>query len=164
MTEARREAEAIEAEARRETAAKRAEAERERREESVVALAAAWLNLCSAETRALCSREAQVVQAAQLIGELLLGREPPLEPTNVAAIACEAMSAAVRRVRILANPADAEPLRARLGALGLGDATVELGQASDFPRGRLRVSTDLGHPFAELTCDLDQMIALLRPC
>ena len=144
----------------REAAHQAAEAEQAR-------LAAAWLALREREEKRTAREIERSIAIAKLLAERLIGREITLNPGLVGSIAREALAEArgARRVRLEANPLDAEALRAQLVSAGLGGpegVVIEVIENTELARGSLRVHTELGTLDARLNPRLERLAAALR--
>jgi flagellar biosynthesis/type III secretory pathway protein FliH len=155
-------------------ASAKADAERVAREASQQAaeaeqarLAAAWLAFREHEEKRAARDLDRSVAIAKVLAERLIGRELELDSTLIASIAREALaeSRGARRVRLEANPRDAEGLRSELVGAGLGSpegVAIEVIENAELARGSLRVHTELGTVDARLHPRLERLAAALR--
>lgn len=155
-------------------ASAKADAERVAREASQQAaeaeqarLAAAWLALREHEEKRAARDLDRSVAIAKVLAERLIGRELELDSALIASIAREALAEArgARRVRLEANPRDAEGLRNELVGAGLGSpegVAIEVIENTELARGSLRVHTELGTVDARLHPRLERLAAALR--
>ena len=131
------------------------------REAEVARLSAVALELRAADERRAERDLARTIDVAKLLAERLLGAELTLAPSRIAELAAAALeqTRGARRLRLDANPEDAEPLRAALGELAIAaEVTVDAALA----RGSLVLHTELGDVDARLTPQLDRLAEVLR--
>ncbi len=164
VADGRRQAEALVAEARRRATQAHAEAEFVGRNAAEASLAEAWqrLHAVSSDTSPFEDRlRAATRQVAARLVVASLERDPALM-VDRARVALKSVVRA-RRVALYVNADDVEPLKERLGALGLDNATVQLHAIQSCPRWGLRAETDVGTVDAYLEPQLDQLVTHLRP-
>ncbi len=164
VDEARARARQIVAESEREAVAVRREAYDQAHQQAAVELAIAWTRV-RAEDASHDAREVErTVGLARAMAERLLGESLSLEPERIRAIAQQAL-AMVRQaqsVHLFAHPDDAEVLQAEIGALGLEPSVLWIHADAERPRGSLLLRTDLGTLDADLSLQLDRLVAALR--
>jgi flagellar biosynthesis/type III secretory pathway protein FliH len=140
------------------------EAHERGRSEGTASLASAWVKLRT-EQEARDERDLdRTTELARAMAERLVGEALELDPAKVKSIARQVLATArkARRVVLSAHPADADALRADLGALGLEGAAIEIHADEKRSRGSLLVETDLGTLDANLTLQLDRLARSLR--
>jgi flagellar biosynthesis/type III secretory pathway protein FliH len=136
----------------------------EGRTEGLAQFAAQSLRLLEREA---CADEAsldRMVELSRLLAERLLGHALSVSPGEIASLARQALDEArgARRVRIHANPMDAEVL-ARVTAEIDPDGRVHAVVSDEaLLRGDLRLETDIGTVHARLGPGLTQLAARLR--
>jgi len=164
VQEARERAGAIVAEAREVAGVEREEAARAAREEADTQLAARWLALRAAESRALGGDVDRVVTLARLLAERLVGASLALDPARIATLAAGVLAEArgARRAVLEANPLDAAALRGHLASAGLDPLGVEIRDDGALARGALRLHTDVGIIDAQLAPRLERLAEALR--
>lgn len=164
LAEARARAAAIVEEAELAVKDVRFRAEAEGRAEGVAKVAAKALALAQREARAQERQLDELVELSRLLAERLLGETLKLDPTRVLALARQALSEArgARRIKILAEPADAAILSHDLAELGIDPHLVSIETDAERRRGDLRLITDIGILDAELAPQVARLAAKLR--
>ena len=127
-------------------------------------LAAAWLALRAREERAAEADLERAIGLAKVLAERLVGGELAIAPDKVVDLARAALAEArgARRVRIQANPLDADALRGHLEEVGLPAQSVEVDVDPQLARGALVLHTDLGTVDARLQPQLERLAQALR--
>jgi flagellar biosynthesis/type III secretory pathway protein FliH len=140
------------------------EAREEGRKEGAASLAAAWVKLRTEEAARDERDLDRTTELARVMAERLVGEALELDPAKVRSLARQALASArhSRRVVFSAHPADADALRADLGALGLEGAAIEIHVDTTRARGSLLIETDLGTLDANLTLQLDRLARSIR--
>ncbi len=138
--------------------------EEQARADAAAAFAARMLRFASVEARAAERELERALGVARVLAERLLGEELRLDPTRVAELARQALAeaAGARRILVVAHPDDDAILRARLPALGVDTAAVEVRSDPGRSRGAVRVETELGVLDAEIAPQLDRLLDKLR--
>jgi len=142
----------------------RLRAEAEGRAEGVAAVAAKAVALAQHEAAADERAIDRSVELARLLAERLLGESLKLDPSQVTALARQALREArgARRVRIIAHPDDARFLETERESLGVGLESVEIIADAERARGNLRLETEIGVLDAALGPQLDRLAKKLR--
>jgi flagellar assembly protein FliH/type III secretion protein L len=141
----------------------KAEARRTGRELALAELSAQALALARAEA-ALDERAlARSTELSRLLAERLLGEALQLEPTRVVSLARAALAEArgARSVTIVAHPDDLPALERALHE-GELERVTRLVPNAERDRGSLRLETEIGVLDAELSVQLDRLVAALR--
>ncbi len=141
----------------------KAEARRLGRELALAELSAQALSLSRAEA-ALDERAlSRSTELSRLLAERLLGEALQLEPARVVSLARAALAEArgARSVTIVAHPEDLPELERALRQGELERVTRVLPNA-ERTRGSLRLETEIGVLDAELSVQLDRLVAALR--
>jgi flagellar biosynthesis/type III secretory pathway protein FliH len=157
VVEAKAEAERILADA----AARSAEVADEAREREVAKLAAYALAMRQHDEQRASRDVARTIEVATLLAERLIGEALAVEPARIAELATSALeqTRGAKRIRLDANPADVEPLRAVLGELG---QIAEVHADESLGRGELVVHTELGKVDGRLRPQLDRLAEVLK--
>jgi flagellar biosynthesis/type III secretory pathway protein FliH len=166
LQEAREEAAAVVARGADEGRAVADEAVRQARVEADAQLAARWMALRAAEGRRLDDDAERIVPVAVALAERLVGATLELQPDRIARLAAVVLAEArgARRAVVEAHPADAEALRALVGAgaAGLDAHALDVRNNESLARGALRLHTDVGTIDAQLAPRLERLADALR--
>lgn len=164
LDEARARARELLAAAERKAADLRLVAEAEARAEAAAKLAAHALALATHEAKADERALDRTIALARLLAERLLGASLATAPTQIVALARQALSEArgARRLNLVAHPEDAELLAESLPSLGVAVETVRITADGARARGSLRIETDVGVLDADLAPQLDRLALRLR--
>jgi flagellar biosynthesis/type III secretory pathway protein FliH len=141
----------------------KAEARRQGRELALAELSARALALSRAEA-ALDERAlGRSTELSRLLAERLLGEALQLEPARVVSLARAALAEArgARSVTIVAHPDDLPELERALHQ-GELERVTRLVPNAERGRGSLRLETEIGVLDAELSVQLDRLVAALR--
>jgi flagellar assembly protein FliH len=152
------------AEALHEAEATRRNAALQGRMEAEATLAAAWIRLRAQETARDERDLDRSTELARAMAERILGESITLSPTQILAIARQALLQVrrARNVNLYAHPDDAAILRTKERELGLEGADIQIHADPAKQRGSLSIRTDLGSLDADLSPQLDRLTAALR--
>lgn len=141
----------------------KAEARRLGRELSLAELSAQALALSRAEAARDERALARSTELARLLAERLLGEALELEPARVVSLARAALAEArgARSITVVAHPDDVPELE-RAFARGELERVTRLVPNPERGRGSLRLETEIGVLDAELSVQLDRLVAALR--
>ena len=142
----------------------RLRAEAEGRADAAAQIAAHALALRDYEVRKDERALDRTVELARVLAERLLGESLRVAPTQVAALAKQALSEArgARRITLVAHPEDARILEHSLPLLGLSEGAARVVADDRRSRGNLRVETDLGVLDADIAPQLERLSLKLR--
>jgi flagellar biosynthesis/type III secretory pathway protein FliH len=157
-------ASAILADAERRAAALRLSAEDEGRAKGVAEAAALALALRSQDAAADDRARDRVVKLAELLAERLLGHALRTDPSEIAALAAQALEEAggARRVELRAHPEDATLLRNATAVFDPRGRVHTVVSDESLARGDLRLNTELGMIDARLGPELSRLAKRLR--
>jgi flagellar biosynthesis/type III secretory pathway protein FliH len=132
------------------------------RAQETAKMAAGALALKKADEDRAARDVARTIEVATLLAERLVGEALNVQPARIAELAASALeqTRGARKIRIDANPADAETLVAVLGQLG---HVAEVSADDSLGRGDLVVHTELGGVDARLRPQLARLAEVLRP-
>lgn len=141
----------------------KAEARRTGRELALAELSARALSLSRAEATLDERALSRSTELSRLLAERLLGEALQLEPARVVSLARAALAEArgARSITIVAHPDDLPELERALRQGELERVTRVVPNA-ERARGSLRLETEIGVLDAELSVQLDRLVAALR--